>query len=343
MKPKGNISRELKAEGTEQRPHRQHPLTTGSTARLIALVAVILGLWLAYQAKFQAGDLSKPVDALTPFPTSGLTPFPTETTDAKGTTMRLIPAGAFVMGGDPDRASAECIKLSGNCSHTYEDEAPPHEVYLDAYYIDIYEVTNALYKVCVDSSWCGPPGNSITSLEVINHYGDSKFDNYPVVHITWNQASAFCAWRGARLPSEAEWEKAARSTDGRTYPWGDAFDGEKTNVCDKNCKGGSSNPYVDDGYAESAPVGSFPQDVSPYGIYDLAGNVFEWTADWYDEKYYRTSPAINPKGPLSGEHHVKRGGSWWYSGNIARSAGRSWGELVYASYLTGFRCARSAP
>ena len=284
------------------------------------------------------------LSACVPIATAAPIPPPTEITDDKGVEMRLVPQGEFTMGDSPDNAYDECMRLDGHCMTTFNDEAPPHQVYLDAYYLDTYEVTNKLYKACVDAGWwrCTAPGHNEPAENFSDHYGDSQFDSYPVVDVTWSQARAYCEWRGARLPTEAEWEKAARGTDGRAYPWGSVFDGTKTNFCDKNCKGVSNSQY-DDGYAEAAPVGSYPQGVSPYGIYDLAGNVMEWTADWYDENYYSNSPSSNPQGPAVGQDRTLRDGSWRYSGNNVRSADRSWSPPRNFMDDLGFRCARSVP
>jgi formylglycine-generating enzyme required for sulfatase activity len=334
MNHQENFGREFEATSAGKMPRR---LSRGVASGLLALAVFALGLWFVCQTWFQTRDVL--------MPTGTLTPLPTELTDGKGVNMRLVPQGAFTMGAKADDAVAECVKLSqpGSCLATYTDEEPRHQVYLDAYYMDMYEVTNALYKACVDAGWgCTPPGHNEPSENFSDHYGDSQFDAYPMVDVTWNQAETFCKWRGARLPTEAEWEKAARGTDARTYPWGNTFDGVKTNFCDKNCQG-VPNPNYDDGYAEAAPVGSHPQDVSPYGIYDLAGNVDEWTADWYDENYYRNSPTRNPQGPSFGRYGVQRGGSWRYGGSVARSSARYWDTPDNISDASGFRCARSAP
>jgi formylglycine-generating enzyme required for sulfatase activity/predicted Ser/Thr protein kinase len=277
---------------------------------------------------------------VTPSPTG----LPTRITDARGIPMVLVPAGEFTMGSDPDVALAECKKLySGDCKREwFEDEYPPHTVTLSAFYIDQYEVTNAQYKKCVDAGKCSRPSES-KSYTRSSYYGNSQFDNYPVIYVNWEQAKTYCEWRGSntRLPTEAEWEKAARGTDGRLYPWGNTFDGGRVNFCDRNCTLDWANKEYDDGYADTAPVGSYPGGASLYGALDMAGNVWEWVADWYNEKYYASSPRNNPTGPSSGEYRVVRGGAWSSLGDLVRAANRIRYRPSDTLNHVGFRCARS--
>ena len=256
---------------------------------------------------YQSPITNTPAPAKTP--AKAFTPtaaaLPTEITDEKGAAMRLVPAGEFEMG-----------------SERYDDEKPIHQVYLDAFYMDKYEVTNALYKACVDAGGCTPPQNT-------SRYNDPKYENHPVVYVDWYQSQACCEWRGASLPAEAQWEKAARGTDGRTYPWGEGIDCGKANY--STCKG------------DTTPVGSYESGQSPYGIYDLAGNVWEWTADWYSETYYQISPAKNPLGPESGTYRVLRGGSWSNFEYNLRVSNRGRSDPDVANVNIGFRCLRSLP
>ena len=254
-------------------------------------------------------------------PTASPTPdtLPTDIIDAKGVTMRLVPAGAFTMG-----------------------EYEFHQISLPDYYMDKYEVTNTLYKACVEAGHCGLPRNT-------SRYDDEKYTNHPVVYVNWGQAQTYCEWRGARLPTEAEWEKAARGTDARTYPWGKGIDCQKANFsgcvngidlvgvpCHKSthfgCVGGTK------------PVGSYPQGVSPYGLHDMAGNVWELVADWYDHTYYETLPenAFDPQGPESGEFRATRGGAFDASDGLTGSGSRMWGPPDQFFFNVGFRCALSS-
>jgi formylglycine-generating enzyme required for sulfatase activity len=233
--------------------------------------------------------------------------------------MRMVdvPAGEFRMG------STE--------SFIDHDERPVHTIYLDEYWIDQTEVTNGMYAKCVTSGACQPPivfGSSFRS----SYYDNSQFTDYPVIYISWYAASAYCAWAGGRLPSEAEWEKAARGTDERTYPWGNS-----PPSCSLANYQGCKNDTV--------AVGSYPAGASPYGVLDMAGNVWEFVKDWYGETYYSQSPASNPQGPAIGDGNyvVLRGGSWVESKNFLRSAYRldDGRDNMYPKF--GFRCAGSLP
>ncbi|MGV8119787.1 MAG: SUMF1/EgtB/PvdO family nonheme iron enzyme [Candidatus Xenobiia bacterium LiM19] len=192
-----------------------------------------------------------------------------------GADMVLVPAGEFLMGS---------LKGKG-----HDEECPQHRIYVDAYYIYMYPVTNRQFEKFTSTTgyraegdWkkCSKPGKEL----------------HPVVRVTWNDAEAYCNWAGGALPTEAQWEKAARGTDGRRYPWGNFWDASR---CASNG-------------ADTAPVGSFPSGVSPCGAHDMAGNVWEWCADRFDAQYYKVSPAQNPEGPVNGKYRVVRGGSWRY-------------------------------
>lgn len=226
--------------------------------------------------------------------------------------MVLIPAGNFEMGCDSYCPNADMMPL--------------HTVYLDAYYIDIYEVTNAKYAECVDAGACEEP-NGDNSYTRNNYFGNPTYDNYPVVLVSWDQAHQYCDWRGKRLPTEAEWEKAARGTSYSLYPWGsDAPNCDLTN-------GGNICPIGD-----TDEVGSYPDGASPYGVMDMAGNVWEWVYDWYDADYYDHSPDSNPTGPEDGTYRVMRGGSWG-SINGLLTGYRNGGNLPTKTSVTnGFRC-----
>lgn len=247
--------------------------------------------------------------------------------DIRPTGMVLIPAGEFLRGSE---------KSDGD-----KDETPQHKIRLDVYYIDIYAVTNAQYY----QFWIA--NGSEKSKHTPASYGSSYMigdwpevaetkPNYPVVGVTWYDAKAYTEWAGKRLPTEAEWEKAARGTDARIWPWSNDFH-LKINgkFIHSNCQHGN------DGYdSTTAPVDSYPTGVSPYGVYGMAGNIWEWVADWYEEDYYAHSPEENPKGPDRGKLKVARGGSWNTREYYQRCANRyycypdSWGNTL------GFRCAK---
>jgi len=283
-----------------------------------------------------------PTEAPTLAPTATKPPTQTPTkapaeeiTDEKGVVMRLVPAGEFTMGGSADTALAECQKLhiGGACGRDwFTDEEPPHTVYLDAFYMDKYEVSNAAYRECVNSGACQPPTDT-GSYTRSSYYGNSAYDDYPVIFVDWYQAKTYCEWRGARLPTEAEWEKAARGTDGRTYPWGNGA---------PSCSL-TNNYLLSSGrcIGDTTEVGSYESGKSPYGLYDLAGNVLEWVADWYGGTYYSQSPSSNPTGPASGPDRVLRGGSWSIDENYVRSANRLRVNPTGSDVDVGFRCVLS--
>ena len=223
--------------------------------------------------------------------------------------MFYIPAGEFTMGSN----------------NAYNDESPVHTVYLDAYYMDKYEVTNAQYEEFMKATERSAP----------EHWNDSQFNApvQPVVGVTWKDAEAYCKWAGKRLPTEAEWEKAARGTDGRKYPWGNERPTCEYAVTDLVGSGCGEN--------RTWSVGSKPKGVSPYGVHDMAGNVWEWVNDWYDSEYYSKSPNRNPTGPNSGTDKGLRGGSWYTLPLFLRAALRSWSNPDLRDVSIGFRCSRA--
>jgi len=244
-----------------------------------------------------------------------------------GSVMVNVPAGEFLMGSkdDPD---------------AFDDEHPQHTVYVSEFWIDKTEVTNAQYRKCVEAGVCRAPTTCYWGEPT---YSDSSKADHPVVCVSWQDAKTYCEWAGKRLPTEAEWEKAARGTDGRKYPWGNSFDGSRVNFCDVNCEFNWKDSNADDGYQRTAPVGSYPQGASPYGALDMAGNVWEWCQDWYDEGYYASSPQRDPQGPSSGSYRVVRGGSWFFNVRGVRAPNRLRLGPDGRSYYFGFRCVSQSP
>jgi formylglycine-generating enzyme required for sulfatase activity len=231
--------------------------------------------------------------------------------------MVCVEAGSFLMGCNQE--------LDDNCSAT---EFPVHEVYLDRFSIDVHEVTVAEYRACVDAGGC-------TEADPCNAARPGMGD-HPINCVDWEQAGAYCAWVGKRLPTEAEWEKAARGTDERTYPWGEDEPSCALAVIAEDGEGcGSEGTY---------PVGSRPAGASPYGALDMIGNVEEWVLDWFDSAWYAESPGVNPEGPEQGTHRIVRGGTWRSSDPRTTRAAWRWGNVPSSRYEAGgFRCAKDGP
>jgi formylglycine-generating enzyme required for sulfatase activity/serine/threonine protein kinase len=261
-----------------------------------------------------------PIPTLTRRPTP-VTPYPAEIQDPRGIIMRLVPEGEFMMGS-----------ISGNI-----DEKPVLTVYLNAFYIDRREVTNASYKLCVDAGNCKPPKQN-SSYTHPSYYGNPVYANFPVIYVDWNMATTYCEWRSARLPTEAEWEKAASWDNEKQkkndYPWGEELSCIYANY-------GKTNE--DSCKRDTTAVGSYENGQGPYGVYDMAGNVEEWVADWYDSNYYSTlgESVFDPKGPVDGKVRVLRGGSWTFPDNDVRTSNRNGADSALNTYYIGFRCAHT--
>jgi serine/threonine-protein kinase len=233
----------------------------------------------------------------------------------------FVPAGEFWLGCDP--ANSGGYPCTG---------APVHVEYLDAFYIDRTEVTNLAYAQCVAAGSCTPPYRNSSALRP-SYYGNPAYANYPVTWVDYNQAIAFCQWAGKRLPTEAEWQKAARGPDDtRPYPWR----AEAPNCALANFWPGPGC------VGDTSAVGSHPDGASPYDALDMAGNVWEWVGDWWQHDFYSSSPATNPSGPATGVDKVLRGGGWniYDLGSSLRAASRGHTNPDYPySAVIGFRCA----
>ena len=237
------------------------------------------------------------------------------------TDMITIPAGAFMRGCNPDNDNKyQCTDSQ------LDDEIPYESVTLSEYEIDLTEVVQEAYAECVAAGACTLPSAVPGKLQEDAGYDPTVKPDHPVSNISWAQARTYCLWRSKRLPTEAEWENAARGADGRTYPWGDSVV-----TCDR------ANLGLCTGSGTHA-VATHPDGASIYGVLDMAGNVMEWVNDFYDETYYQTAPTTDPQGPASGSHRVVRGGGFPHSSFSARVAGRS--RYAAADYALGFRCAR---
>ena len=262
--------------------------------------------------------------------------------------MALVPGGWFTMGAGAD-AQAWTMGFgwpggwTARIADLVKSAGPPREVYLDVFLIDRVETTNRRYRDFVIAT-------GFPSPVFWGRREDLSRPEQPVVGVSWFEAAGYCNWADKRLPSEAEWEKAARGAQPRTYPWGDVWDAQRLHTAEAI----AGEPLADFARwrawqnrsdkrsAHPADVGSYPKGASPYGVMDMAGNVWEWVADWYAPNYYAEAPARNPSGPAKGARKVLRGGGW----DVPRTVATTWfRENVFpphqrGSTVTGFRCAR---
>jgi serine/threonine-protein kinase len=250
----------------------------------------------------------------TPIPTPTLGVGSTEISTMDGMTLLYVPKSEFLMGStDADSPASS-------------DEKPQHSVMVDAFWIDQTEVTNAMYAKCVAEGGCTDVPTNSSSYTHSSYYGNPEFDDYPVLYVDWNMANTYCSWAGRELPTEAQWEKAARGTDGRIYPWGEDISCDKANY-QSNCVG------------DTSPVKNYPNGVSPYGAYDMAGNVWEWVSSLYQPYPYDANDGREDLS--SSSSRVLRGGSWVNVSSIVRSAFRYRFVPTLSFNNIGFRCSRS--
>lgn len=261
-------------------------------------------------------------------PPSGAAPGDRWDSPADEMTLVFVPEGSFRMGASADFAPAE------------PDERPQREINVAAFWIDSTEVTFAMYELCLEDDDCSPP---------VGPSSDRLSADHPVSGVSWHQAQTYCRWAARELPSEAQWEKAARGQDGRRYPWGwigapESGRDVRLNFCDVNCPFDYRADQFDDGYARGAPVGSYPAGASPYGALDMAGNVWEWTADWYRAEAYKPTPTAAQTSQDEMKVRSIRGGSWaettWEGiALISRASNRFWHQPERSRPDLGFRCA----
>jgi formylglycine-generating enzyme required for sulfatase activity len=316
-------------------------------------------------APAEAGVQPSPTAPPTPtsLPTATPTPLPSPTAlppvvPVAGGSMTLVAGGFFQMGAAVDELMAACAAVSTDCRRDWFAAAEPsHPILVAPYYLDTHEVTNAAFvdflnDIGGEAAVCrGQPCLDPDQSRVFWENGAATVTadraQGPMAGVTWYGADAYCAWREARLPSEAEWEKAAAWDDSamtaRRYPWGDEFHGQRLNFCDATCDAPQANVAWNDGYAVAAPVAGYEDGRSATGHFDMAGNVWEWVADWFDPGYYASSPEADPTGPAAGEQKVVRGGSWYDTAVLTMSAVRFPSAPANADATLGFRCAANLP
>ncbi len=239
----------------------------------------------------------------------------------------VIPAGKFTMGSNSEVDP-----------YFWGAESPRHEVILDEYMIYQTEVTNAMYQRCATEKKCPLP-NQYKNRLIDDYYSNPQYANYPVIYVNWVSAQSYCQWAGGRLPTEAEWEKAARGDqDSRLFPWGNtAALASQANFCDSTCAQTQEDRTKNDGFQNTASVGSFPLGASPFGVLDMAGNVWEWVSDWFQPTYSSKS-VENPIGPASSKYKTIRGGSWNNPSAGVRIVQRDGVKPDLSLDTLGFRC-----
>lgn len=258
----------------------------------------------------------------------------TWTSPVDGTNLVCVPAGTFYMGASVADGRAG------------EDEKPQHRVYLDTFWLDRTEVSNSSYARCMAAGACRPKIYETTALTYIPYSVHPDWQEYPALIYYAEDAAAYCQWAGRRLPTEAEWEKAARGTDARLYPWGNELDCDHANyyICNHAPEYYPLGPRCGySSYCRTAPVDDYPAGASPYGALNMSGNVWEWVSDFYSPDYYTSSPNKNPRGPQIGEFAIRRGGGATSLAVDLRVTTRASGKAEhYYDGQMGFRCAVSS-
>jgi serine/threonine-protein kinase len=266
--------------------------------------------------------------------------------------MVYVPSGDFLMGSDDndvEDALQLCNEYSSKCKQSwFEIEQPAHSVTLDGFWLDQTEVTNAQFASFLNAQGNQMQGSAnwldVESERCLIEHTEEEFkpkSNYaahPAVEVSWYGAAAYCAWVGGRLPTEAEWEYAARGSEGAIFPWGDSSNNTPLNFCDVNCSKDWKESKHDDGYERTAPVGTYSKGASWVDAMDMAGNAWEWVADWYGD--YPARDQKNPTGPEKGEYRVLRGGSWLNNLSGVRGANRYKNSPELTKGYVGFRCVK---